>query len=376
MARFDRYLLSQLMVLFGFFSLVLVMVYWINKAVVLFDQLIADGQSAAVFLEFSALSLPAVIKLALPLASFAAAVYVTNRMTSESEMVVIQATGYATFRLARPVLYFGIIVALLMSVLTHFLVPLASAQLNLRRTELAQNVTARLLTEGKFIEPTAGITFYIRDITPAGELRDIFLSDSRDPAKTITYTAAQAYLVRTDTGAQLVMIDGLAQTLQSDTQRLFTTTFSDFTYDIGAFLTVAQATGRRSSEVGTLELLRATPQLQAQTNQTRAQLISQAHDRFGQALLGLVGALLGFSALMVGGFTRFGVWRQIVGAIFLIIVIKAVETVGINIARNNAAFWMATYLPIVLGLAIVWLLLFASTRPYLLKRKPRLLVTP
>uniref|UniRef100_UPI00404859C4 LPS export ABC transporter permease LptF n=1 Tax=Yoonia sp. TaxID=2212373 RepID=UPI00404859C4 len=376
MARFDRYLLSQLMVLFGFFSLVLVMVYWINKAVVLFDQLIADGQSAAVFLEFSALSLPAVIKLALPLASFAAAVYVTNRMTSESEMVVIQATGYATFRLARPVLYFGIIVALLMSVLTHFLVPLASAQLNLRRTELAQNVTARLLTEGKFIEPTAGITFYIRDITPAGELRDIFLSDSRDPAKTITYTAAQAYLVRTDTGAQLVMIDGLAQTLQSDTQRLFTTTFSDFTYDIGAFLTVAQATGRRSSEVGTLELLRATPQLQAQTNQTRAQLISQAHDRFGQALLGLVGALLGFSALMVGGFSRFGVWRQIVGAIFLIIVIKAVETVGINIARNNAAFWMATYLPIVLGLAIVWLLLFASTRPYLLKRKPRLLVTP
>ena len=376
MARFDRYLLSQLMVLFGFFGLVLVMVYWINKAVVLFDQLIADGQSATVFLEFSALSLPAVIKLALPLASFAAAVYVTNRMTTESEMVAVQATGFSTFRLARPVLYFGIIVALLISVLTHFLVPLASAQLNLRRTEIAQNVTARLLTEGKFIEPTAGITFYIRNITPAGELRDIFLSDTRDPAKSITYTAAQAYLVRADTGAQLVMIDGLAQTLQSDTQRLFTTTFSDFAYDIGEFLSVAQATGRRSSEVGTLELLRATPQLQAQTNQSKAQLISQAHDRFGQALLGLVGALLGFSALMVGGFNRFGVWRQIVGAIFLIIVIKAVETVGVNIARNNTAFWMATYLPIVLGLIIVWILLFASTRPYIFKRKPRLQVTP
>ena len=41
MARFDRYLLSQLMVVFGFFSLVLVMVYWINRAVVLFDRLIA-----------------------------------------------------------------------------------------------------------------------------------------------------------------------------------------------------------------------------------------------------------------------------------------------------------------------------------------------
>ena len=90
------------MVLFGFFSLVLVLVYWINRAVVLFDQLIADGQSAIVFLEFTALSLPAVIRLALPIAAFAAAVYVTNRMTTDSELTVVRATGYSPFRQARP----------------------------------------------------------------------------------------------------------------------------------------------------------------------------------------------------------------------------------------------------------------------------------
>jgi hypothetical protein len=32
---------------------VLVAVYWVNRAVGLFDQLIGDGQSALVFLEFS-----------------------------------------------------------------------------------------------------------------------------------------------------------------------------------------------------------------------------------------------------------------------------------------------------------------------------------
>ncbi|MEO6300594.1 MAG: LPS export ABC transporter permease LptF, partial [Paracoccaceae bacterium] len=46
MTRFDRYLLSQLLTMFGFFALVLVGVYWINRAVGLFDQLIGDGQSA------------------------------------------------------------------------------------------------------------------------------------------------------------------------------------------------------------------------------------------------------------------------------------------------------------------------------------------
>ena len=102
MPRIDRYLLSQFLQLFGFFALVLVGIYWMNKAVGLFDQLIGDGQSALIFLEFSLLTLPLVIKLVLPVAAFIATVYVTNRMMSESELVVMQATGFSAFRLARP----------------------------------------------------------------------------------------------------------------------------------------------------------------------------------------------------------------------------------------------------------------------------------
>ena len=74
MGRTDRYILSQLLVLFGFFSLVLVSIYWINRAVVLFDTLIGSGYSTLVFLEFTALSLPNVIRMALPLAEFALAI--------------------------------------------------------------------------------------------------------------------------------------------------------------------------------------------------------------------------------------------------------------------------------------------------------------
>jgi lipopolysaccharide export system permease protein len=368
-------MLSQLMVLFGFFSLVLVMVYWINRAVVLFDQLIANGQSASVFLEFTALSLPAVIKLALPLSAFAASIYVTNRMTSESEMVAVQATGYSSFRIARPVLYFGLIVMVLMSALTHFLMPLSTARLDERRVEISQNMTARLLTEGKFIEPIDGVTFYIREISTEGELRDIFLSDNRNADSQVTYTADTAYLVKTDDAAQLVMINGLAQTLNTRTNRLFTTTFKDFAYNIGGFFQVTAREGRRAAELSTTELLRADAALQAETGESYGQLIARAHDRFAQSFMSVVAALLGFATLMVGGFSRFGVWRQIVAAIFLIIVIKATETLCLNITRENPSFWIAAYFPTALGLAMAWGLLFWSTRPYLFKRQPKLEVT-
>jgi len=143
--------------MFGFFALVLILVYWVNRAVVLFDQLVADGQSLSVFLLFSALTLPSLIGIVLPLAAFAAILYVTNRMMSESELVIMQATGASPFRLARPVLAFGVIVTVLMAVLTNFLIPASTTELNLQRAEIAQNATARFLREGQFLSPIDGV---------------------------------------------------------------------------------------------------------------------------------------------------------------------------------------------------------------------------
>ena len=67
-SRFDRYLLSQLLAaVWVFLAWCWSAVYWVNRAVGLFDQLIGDGQSALVFLEFSILTLPNVIRLVLPI---------------------------------------------------------------------------------------------------------------------------------------------------------------------------------------------------------------------------------------------------------------------------------------------------------------------
>ena len=175
MSRYDRYVLSQYLLFFGFFALVLVAVFWINRAVVLFDRLIGDGQSAFVFLEFSALALPNLIRMVVPIAAFGAAVYLTNRLNGDSELTVMQATGSSPWRLARPALWFGLVTAGMMSVLTHFLLPASINQLALREAEVARNVTARLLTAGEFLHPTAGVTFYIRQIDNDGTLRDVFL---------------------------------------------------------------------------------------------------------------------------------------------------------------------------------------------------------
>lgn len=369
MARLDRYMLSQLMMLFGFFALILILVYWVNKAVQLFDQLIADGQSMGVFISFSLLTLPAIIRIVLPIATFAASVYVTNRMMSDSELVVVQATGYSSLRLARPVLYFGLINSLLAALLLHYLVPVSTTQLGQRQAEIAQNATARLLRDGQFMSPAPGVTVYIREVTPEGELRDIFLSDSRSAGETITYTATSAYIVRTDDGPQLVMIDGLAQTLQNSTRRLGTTSFSDLAYDLGNLIRIPDTSNRSAREVMTWELLAPTPALVAETGATAAKLRAEAHTRFARSFQPLVSALIGFATLLIGGFSRFGVWRQVIAAIFLIILVKIVESVMTSVVAGNLALWPLTYVPELFGGLLAIGLLGWSGRPTWMRRR-------
>ncbi|MFZ5962943.1 LPS export ABC transporter permease LptF [Thalassococcus sp. BH17M4-6] len=357
-------MLSQLMVLFGFFALVLVSVYWVNRAVILFDRLIADGHSAGVFLEFTALSLPNVIRMVLPMAAFAAAVYVTNRLSSESELTVVQATGYSPWRLARPVLIFGLIVALMMTVLTHFLVPASNAQLRERETEISGSVSARLLREGVFLHPAKGVTFYIRDITVDGELRDVFLSDRRLENRDVTYTAARAYLLRDAEGPKLVMQSGLAQTFEREGDRLSTTNFTDLTYDVSGLIAADSNKRRKIRNIPTLELLSDPAAIAEETNDSIGEVLEEAHGRFQQPLLSVVAALIGFSTLMLGSFSRFGVWRQIIGAIFLLVVVKLAESAVTDPVRSNAALWPLVYLPSVVGLGLSAAMLHHASRPF------------
>jgi lipopolysaccharide export system permease protein len=359
--------LSQFMVMFGFFALVLVSMFWINKAVRMFDRLVGDGQPAWVFLEFTALTLPGVIGMVLPLATFAAAVQVTNRLSTERELTVVQATGYSPLRLARPALVFGVIVALIMSLLSHLLIPLSLGELRQREAEVRQNVTARFLEDGKFLHPAPGITFYIGDITAEGELREVFLSDRRDPQRPVIYTSTRAYLVQDEAGAKLVMVNGMSQTMRRDGRRLYTGHFDDFSYNISNL--IAQAPGRldKVQFARTAELLRRPAAVMERTGASTAQLRYHLHTRFAQALICVVVALIGFAALLLGGYSRFGVWWQIVTAFLLLVVVKLAESGVTGIVLSNAAAWPLMYAPIGLGVGIAAVLLFLAARPWLVR---------
>ncbi|MGC5198873.1 LptF/LptG family permease, partial [Aphanothece microscopica] len=148
----------------------------------------------------------------------------------------------------------------------------------------------------------------------------------RDTRARMVHTARRALVVRDDTpgggfGAKLIMFDGMSQSLDRASGRMAVTLFEDFTYDLAALLPAASRDRRTLDELWTPALLWPTATLIAETRSTRAAMLAEAHARFAQPLLALAAAMIGFSALLLGGFSRFGLWRQMLGAIVALILV-------------------------------------------------------
>nr|WP_321363690.1 LptF/LptG family permease [uncultured Celeribacter sp.] len=362
-------MLQQLLMLFGFFSLVLALVFWVNKAVSLLDWLMGDGQSASTFVQLTLLSLPTILVNLLPIAAFAATVYVTNRLSSESELVVVQAAGYSPYRLARPVMIFGAFVAVMVAILAHVLVPMSHQELDLRRAEIAEDVTARLLTEGAFVHPVKGITFYVRNISPADELEDVYLSNSRDSNQRQSFMASRALIVKDDSGPMLLMFDGMSQTYETDTKRLSVTRFDSFAYSLEGLLGETDIRPRTLRSTDSLALLRATPALRKELNRTKLQMFAEVTQRMNKAVQGFVICLVGFGALLIGGFSRFGLWRQIVLAILLLVVVKTLDNGFGGAIDDDPRLWPLRYLASLLAILMALVLMWKAAHPRLRRKK-------
>lgn len=354
---------QQLLKLFGFFALVLVLLFWVNRAVTLLDWLLGDGQSVRTFLQLSILSLPAIMTNVLAIAAFATAVYVTNRLSTESELVVVQASGYSPYRLARATLVFAGVVTLMLGMLVHVLAPMASHELNLQRDDITRDVSARLLNEGTFVHPTDGVTFYVREITPAGELLDVYLSDSRSGSERNNFHASRALIVKEDQGPMLLMFDGMAQTLRVEDQRLAVTRFDSFAYSLSGFISLDDDQSRGRRAVPSLEILTDTARIARETGDSPERLFAEVHSRNGEALLALGATLIGFATLVVGGFSRFGLWRQVIFAVVLLVVVKTVDNSVASTVNGAPSLGFLFYVPPALAILIGYALLWKAAHP-------------
>jgi lipopolysaccharide export system permease protein len=213
------------------------------------------------------------------------------------------------------------------------------------------------------MHPATGVTLYIREISPTGELLDLFLSDERSPTERAIHSARKAFLVRGEVAPKLVMVDGSTQTLTRDGARMSVTRFADFTLDLAGLVAVDGGGQIALNALPTRALLEASVMAQAATGANVAQLLEEGHGRLAAPILAVAAPLIGFAALMLGSFSRFGLWRQMALAVGLLIAVQLVWTWAGGVAIASPTGWPVLYLAPLAGIALGCGLLWYAQRP-------------
>ena len=372
MSRFDRYLFTQYFLMFGFFSLILLFIYWINKAIALFDNLISDGQTFLVFLEFSILTIPPIIPIVAPLAAFAAAIFVTNRLKNDSELTIMQATGFSPLRLSRSIFLFGLVVTIILLIISHYLIPKSNNILLKRQNEVASSLNAKLLKVGSFIHPQNGVTFYIGGISTSGVIEDVFVLDERNKDREIIVTSKSGYLITNNNNPILVLKDGIVQNYDLKSTNLSTIHFQDLSYDLTSWsVKERMSKSRLLITYSSFDLFKDPELVSILTDSSPISVLEELHSRILTPLLALIAALIGFSALMIGDYSRFGASKQILVGIVILILIKLSESYGNELMLKSQGNWLALYLPVLIGILIFSFMMLLASNQKLLGRSSR-----
>ena len=350
MQKLDRYIFRQISLIFVFFLLVFTMIFWINRAISLFDRLISDGHSASILFQFALLSLPSITTIVFPLACFAAVMFVTHRLKNDSELTVLQSAGLSPWRMIRPYFIFGIFCMLILGFFTTFVVPNAAKMLHDRQIELDSSVSAQLLKDGKFIHPFKGITFYIKGIESDGTLLNVFLHDRRNKDEFLTYTATRAFLAKDENRTVLYMENGLIQTIDTSSKDLSTTEFRSVAIDLSDSIKKRDSNTAYLSHLSTWLLIKKGQEVAELTRASNGAIGLELHNRLHRPIFCFVAAILGFSSLLMGNYNRFGLGKQIALAVSIIVLIKITESYTTKLSLNNFQLWPLIYFPSLIGI--------------------------
>ena len=362
MRRLDRYILRQLLAALGFFVLIFTGVVWLTQAVRLIDTVVASGQGAGIFLTFSALVLPQVFVIVLPLAGIGAALYALNKLYTDSELIVMMGAGLGPVSMLRPVALFGVLIGLAMAIVLTVLVPRSGALLAERTRAIRSDLANTLIVERQFLHPLTGLTLFITDTSRQGEMAGIFINDQRDPERPVTYSARRAVLVRDEMEARLVMQEGVALTAGGGTQ-LNSVRFDQLDFDLSALINEENVRVPRPSEYPVRALLAPTPAMLADGRYSRADFVSEGHYKINMPLLAMIYPMIALVTLLAGGYRRSGFGKRVVVAIAVATLLQVLMFAARARVQERAELWPLMYLPVLVGLLYVGSLLYRLTRP-------------
>jgi lipopolysaccharide export system permease protein len=284
---------------FGAFLVILVSltaVIWVTQALHDIDLITSQGQSILVFIGITGLIIPLLVLVIAPIALLIAVAHTLNKMSTDSEIIVMNAAGASPWLLFRAFLSVAVVVSLLVTVISAYFAPKGLRMLGDWLTEVRADVVANLVQPGRFVTIENGVTMRIRERRNNGQLAGIFLDDQRDPAQRVTMIADVGDLLDNAKGTFLILQNGMVQRFEAKQRDPTMVVFDRYAFDLSQFAPGPQAVKYSIRERYLWQLLFPDPKDQLYVEQPK-QFRAELHDRLIAPVYPLAFAVIAFAYL-------------------------------------------------------------------------------
>lgn len=354
MTSLDRYILRQSLSMMLFITAALSAAVWLAQSLRLVDLIVNRGLSIELFAYLALLILPRFLDIVLPIGAFIAVLFVFNRLTAESELVVMRAAGLGPLALARPVFILGGIAFVLLMSLSAYFLPAANREFKDLQYEIRNRFVSALLQEGTFTTITDQLTIYIGGRDDRGQVTGLVINDDRDPDQPVTIVAERGAFAEDAQGSRIVMVNGSRQKYERATGKLSVLTFDRYTLDLNMLRDPPEVRWRDAEERFLGDLF-SPPQ--GLNPMLRNSFLVEGNQRIVVPLSVFSFIMIPLACLLTGDLNRRGQLRRVLLAVAVAVLFQALDLGAKNLASRRPALiplmYLIDLLPFALGFGIL-----------------------
>jgi len=314
MGSIGRYIFRTTLGTFLVVLVSLTAVIWVTQALHDFDLVTSQGQTIVVFVGITGLIVPLLILVIAPIALLIAVAHVLNKLSTDSEIIVMNAAGMSPWLLFRSFMAAALVVSLLVAAVSTYFAPKGLRMLRDWLTHVRADVVSNIVQPGRFTPIEANVTIHIRARRASGELIGIMLDDRRNRNERLTVLAEAGELVDNKTGTFLILQNGMVQRHAADERDPAMVVFDRYAFDLSQFASGPQSVKYSIRERYLWQLILPDPKdpfFIEQPGQFRAEL----HDRLMAPFYPLAFTALAFAYLGAPRTTRQSRTLSMLGAI-------------------------------------------------------------
>lgn len=352
MKNYSKYIMLRVLGPLAFIALGFTGLAWLTQSLRFVDLIINRGLNVGMFVYLSSLLLPSMLAIILPVSLFAAVMFAFNRMSADSEMIILSNAGLSRWQILRPLVHLALIVMFLGYSVAFYVMPASYRKFKDMQSFIRDNYASVLLQEGVFNTMVEGLTVYIRSREPSGQLNGILVHDNRNPKSPVTMMAESGQLLNTPSGPQFLLINGNRQEMNFAQRQVSILHFDRYAVELSMFQNPVTKRVREAEERYLPELLfpgsDVTPAL-------HARLRAELHQRLLWSFSSLFSVLLA-AACFMGSFNRRNQWRKLLFVSVCCAGYFGTLLALINSLSNQGALVALVYIYV---LAALWLALRA-----------------